>query len=769
MTRTIASLRIVVLPADSDGVVDDLAVAADFAVESVAPEAVHDRLTDVDCAVVIDPTARTDVLADGVPAVLYTETEPDAVGRSDRFDGYARKGDAAALADQVRWVARASNRRGYVSRIRRLHDGTTALTGVRTTDELFESATDTAADVLEFDMCYVAVRDGETLVPRAVSDDAPSSEARPMHVSEGLLGKTYRTGESFLVDDVNEHEDAEPASAEFGAGISVPIGDVGVFQAVSHRTGAFDATDLELAELLASHIAVVHERIEAEVNMRTERDRLSALFENIPDAAVSFEFVDGEPIVRGVNSAFEGVFGYPTADVIGRNLDDHVVPDDPESERGATRLNELLKRGESVKRECRRVTRNGHREFLLHVIPLRLGEANVAGYAIYTDITERDRREQLLSNLHETSRQLMRADTREEVYDVALDAVEHVFGYPVNAIHVHDEERDALELVAATDAEEGAVRSRPTYVEGSSVVWEVFESQEPRVFESVDDVGDSYDRPGVESVMFLPVGEYGVLSFGSPRADEFTESTAQVGQILAANVETALGRAERTHLLRERERELRRQNERLEEFASIVSHDLRNPLAVARGYLDIAQADDDADAFERVRGSLDRMDRLIENVLSLARKGQVVGETTELDVVGLAREAWVGVETRAGTLETAGECPVDGDENRLRDLFANLFRNSVEHAGPDVTVRVGSLDGGDGFYVEDDGPGIPASERQRAFEPGHSTGENGIGFGLPIVRRIVEAHGWTLDLTDGDDGGARFEIRVRRDGDEGTD
>jgi signal transduction histidine kinase len=213
---------------------------------------------------------------------------------------------------------------------------------------------------------------------------------------------------------------------------------------------------------------------------------------------------------------------------------------------------------------------------------------------------------------------------------------------------------------------------------------------------------------------------------------------------------------------------------------------------VARGFLDIAEESGDDDAFERVHRALNRMDRLIENVLSLARKGQVVGETSERDVIELAREAWAGVDTEAATLDASGECVVDCDENRLRDLFGNLFRNSVEHgstgsrtqsddsvehgstsnrpqtgdsvehAGPDVTVRVGTLDDGDGFYVEDDGPGIAPSERERVFEPGHSTGENGAGFGLPIVRRIAEAHGWTLDLTEAD-GGARFEIRVRGD------
>lgn len=99
---------------------------------------------------------------------------------------------------------------------------------------------------------------------------------------------------------------------------------------------------------------------------------------------------------------------------------------------------------------------------------------------------------------------------------------------------------------------------------------------------------------------------------------------------------------------------------------------------------------------------------------------------------------------------------IRADESRLRQVFENLIRNSIEHGGGDVTVRVGEL--ADGFYVEDDGPGIPSGERERIFEAGHSTGEDSTGFGLSIVKEIVEAHGWQISATEGAAGGARFEI-----------
>jgi signal transduction histidine kinase len=97
------------------------------------------------------------------------------------------------------------------------------------------------------------------------------------------------------------------------------------------------------------------------------------------------------------------------------------------------------------------------------------------------------------------------------------------------------------------------------------------------------------------------------------------------------------------------------------------------------------------------------------------------------------------------------------DPDRLQQLFENLFRNAVEHAGDDVTIRVGALDG-DGFYIEDDGPGIPEDKREKVFDSGFTTNRDGTGFGLAIVMEIVEAHGWQISVTEGDTGGARFEV-----------
>lgn len=211
--------------------------------------------------------------------------------------------------------------------------------------------------------------------------------------------------------------------------------------------------------------------------------------------------------------------------------------------------------------------------------------------------------------------------------------------------------------------------------------------------------------------------------------------------------------------------QLERQNDRLEQFAEVLSHDIRNPLNVAQGFLEVARSEADPDAFDRVERAHDRMDELVSDLLVLARTGMAVVDPADVQLASVVGTAWETVETGTATLDVAVDdgVSVRADESRLVELFENLLRNAVDHAGPDVSVRVGTLgDGeGEGFVVADDGPGVPADDRDRVFEYGYSTAEDGTGFGLSIVEQIVEAHGWSVRLADGD-GGARFEVRFGR-------
>lgn len=209
---------------------------------------------------------------------------------------------------------------------------------------------------------------------------------------------------------------------------------------------------------------------------------------------------------------------------------------------------------------------------------------------------------------------------------------------------------------------------------------------------------------------------------------------------------------------RERQRDrLERQNTQLEEFTSVVSHDLRNPLNVASGNVALAREECDSDFLDRADRALSRMATLIDDLLVLARGGQTITELEPVDLAEVVDAAWETVETKQATLVNEASNHILADRSRLHQLIENLIRNAVEHGGPSVTISVGGVE--DGFYVSDDGKGVPANKREEIFEAGYSTNEDGTGFGLSIVRKIAEAHGWTITLTKSSGSGARFELR----------
>ncbi|WP_436935835.1 PAS domain S-box protein [Halovenus marina] len=209
--------------------------------------------------------------------------------------------------------------------------------------------------------------------------------------------------------------------------------------------------------------------------------------------------------------------------------------------------------------------------------------------------------------------------------------------------------------------------------------------------------------------------------------------------------------------LKEQQRELQRQNDRLENFGRTVAHDLRNPLNVMDVHLEEAKAaDDPGQAHNEIRTAIDRMSALIDELLALAKHGKSVLDPKPESLAIVTQAAWDHVNTQAMTLTVDSDATLLMDMSRVTELFENLFRNAREHAGADAAVHVGTL--GDGFYVEDDGPGIPPNKRDGVLESGVTTSEDGTGFGLAIVSQIAEAHDWEITVCEGRAGGARFEF-----------
>jgi signal transduction histidine kinase len=210
----------------------------------------------------------------------------------------------------------------------------------------------------------------------------------------------------------------------------------------------------------------------------------------------------------------------------------------------------------------------------------------------------------------------------------------------------------------------------------------------------------------------------------------------------------------------QREQVLLEQNEQLKDHIRAISHDLRSLFAVAGGHTELAIETGDRSHLDSVSKAVARADELLSQLETLVANGEYPVEPESVDLREIAENAWSVVKTEETELLISESETVTADSGLLRQLLENLFNNSINHAGPGVTVRFGVLPEG-GFYIEDDGPGIPPAKRSDVFQLGESGDGDGTGVGLAICKQVADVHGWTIDVTDSSKGGARFEVDTR--------
>ncbi|WP_096393125.1 PAS domain S-box protein [Halorubrum trapanicum] len=370
---------------------------------------------------------------------------------------------------------------------------------------------------------------------------------------------------------------------------------------------------------------------------------------------------------------------------------------------------------------------------------------------------DRVERESRVERLHGATRTLVGAESREEIAERAVEAATDVLGFSIVTVRVHDEAAGGLVPSAVSPEAERLLPERETFTpDGGSLNWAVFEAGEQRMYDDIRTTDALDADTALRSLLIVPIGEYGTIAIGETEPGVFDGVDEYLAGILATAAETAFQAEARTRRLAERTAELERQNDRLEEFAGVVSHDLRNPLEVARGRTELAREECDSDHLAAVERAHDRMTALIDDLLTLAREGDPVTDAEPVDLARVVGSCWRTVDTRDATLRSEAEGRILADEGRLRQLLENLIRNAIEHGGEDVTVTVGTLP--DGFSVADDGPGIDPDRREAVFDAGHSTSQSGTGFGLRIVEQVADAHGWSVRAVESEAGGARFEV-----------
>jgi two-component system sensor histidine kinase HydH len=241
--------------------------------------------------------------------------------------------------------------------------------------------------------------------------------------------------------------------------------------------------------------------------------------------------------------------------------------------------------------------------------------------------------------------------------------------------------------------------------------------------------------------------------------------TLGVGAVAAASllgVAIVLVRREARRNADERARERERQLAHLGEMSAVLAHEIKNPLASLKGNAQLlAQmlpaGEKPRSKAERVVDEAVRLEQLTNDLLQFVRTGAI--RRAPVDPGALVREAVASVPGEVSVEAAAAPATWSLDAGRIREVVVNLVDNAVA-AGPPVTATVRAEGKTLVIEVEDHGPGVPADDREKIFEPFFTGKTQGTGLGLAVARRVVELHGGTLVVDASPAGGAVFRAEI---------
>ncbi|UPV76005.1 PAS domain S-box protein [Halorussus limi] len=664
-------------------------------------------------------------------------------------------------------VERKGELQNHVKQQRAVAEFSQAALEDRPLDDLFDEAVELVCETLDHDYCKVLELDpdGDELLLRngvgwpegavgsaTVAADRGSQAGYTLASEQPVVVANLETDERFAGSDLLTSNDVTSGVSTVIGSADDPWGILGTHDAEERD---YADHDVQFVQSIAHILTTAIRRREREQQL----ERYETIVETVDDGIY---IVGPDGTFSMVNSSFAEPLGYDREDLIG------TCPSalyDEETVSAVERLQREILDGErtSATIEHPLFTADGGSFPAETTFVLRRTEGgDHERVGVTRDITERKRFEQTLTALHESSRELLQRETADAVAESVLQTTTDVLGIRGAGIYLYDAEREELAPAAVSDYVADIFGDLPTFGPGDeALTWRAFADETTIALDDVANTDLAYrDDTPLRSGLWIPLGDHGVLAVVSTEVGAFDADDRTLADLLAATAEAALDRVERERERRQHERELEAQNERLDAFASMLAHELRNPLEIAQIYLDMGVEstvgdDEDASSFSEVERALDRIEEMIDTLLVVTRRDGPVDTTEPVNLGDVAREWWDELDPR-GTLAVETDREILADPSRLRQLLENLYRNADEHAGPDVTVRVGDLPGG--FYVADDGPGIPQEVREEVFDPGYSTSNVGIGFGLAVVEQLVEAHDWNCEITESESGGARFEF-----------
>ena len=366
-------------------------------------------------------------------------------------------------------------------------------------------------------------------------------------VKDTYCDRVIETGDMYELPDATDVEGGPELAQE--AGISCYIGSEITVNGTTYGTLCFADSDPRSEPFSDSERAFLDllvEWVNRELERRHHEDELER-YENIIEAVDDGVYaLDSEGYFEFVNQAMTDLTGYSESELLGSYTG--FIKNDGVVERATSIVQEMIFEDrddeETFELEIQQASGNSF-PAQDHMTLLYDDDGRFAGTAgVIRDITEQKRRDEALSGLLDTTRSLMQAQTPQEVAETVIAATESDLGFDHSLVRLYDEEADTLRPVAASDK----VPERPVYDADEGFPGDAFQRDEPLIVDEFERI-DNYDSDVLTAVMYLPMGDHGVVSIGAREGHEFTESDVSVGKILASNAAAAFDRVERERSL----------------------------------------------------------------------------------------------------------------------------------------------------------------------------------------------------------------------------
>lgn len=209
---------------------------------------------------------------------------------------------------------------------------------------------------------------------------------------------------------------------------------------------------------------------------------------------------------------------------------------------------------------------------------------------------------------------------------------------------------------------------------------------------------------------------------------------------------------------KEREQTLKEQAEHFDQLLHSIASDLETCSQTLQDRQEPANETDETTQIDDARTVADFLNELQERLTTIVQIPSGGDEGIHLDIADLASDAWANPNfTNSSKLEIRGSPQIVGDPDATQQLLEHLLMNSIDHTDGDTTVHIGAVT--NGFYIEDNGPGVDPEVREKIFKPGATTKPDCAGLGMTIVRQIADHHGWELKISAAEQlTGTRIEV-----------